>query len=257
MEVAQDWTPLDSEEAAFSSASQHKGSNRNYQGECQLRDSYYNERGRNDRNIDTRSHLYLNKASDGPSQFTSHPSTPTTRSDDGLRPSTTASVLTYQQRTTLTESQGIRSNQIGASLNPRSAYGWYSSMSNRGSYPLGGNAQHSYGSSGGGGFGPPASGGGYGPPSGGSGHGPPSGSGQGPPAGGGHGPPSGGGGGRPPPGGPGGFGGPPGGPGGFGGPLGGNQWNTSNPRRYIPGYNPTSSGINVNQHLMHICSRIT
>ena len=199
-------------------------------------------------------------------RFTSNPSTPTTKSDDGLRPSSTASSLTYQHRTTSAESQGVRSNQTGASLNSHSSSRWFSSVSNRGSFPLGGDAQQTYNSSGGSGFSTPASGGGYGPPSGGSGYGPPSGSGQGPPAGGGRGPPSGGGGGRPPSGGPGGFGGPPGGPGGFGGPPGGpggfgappggpggfsgppgggHPWSASNPRRYVPFYNPTFLGINA------------
>ena len=130
-------------------------------------------------------------------RFTSNPSTPTTKSDDGLRPSSTASGLTYQNRTTSAESQGVRSNQTGASLNSHSSSRWFSSVSNRGSFPLGGDAQQTYNSSDGGGFSTPASGGGYGPPSGGSGYGPPSGSGQGPPAGGGRGPPSGGGGGSP------------------------------------------------------------
>ena len=60
LEVAQEWTPpLDGEEVVFSDASQQKGSNRDYQGECPLRDAYYYEGGRDDRNIDTPPNLYF------------------------------------------------------------------------------------------------------------------------------------------------------------------------------------------------------
>ena len=241
LEVAQEWTPpLDGEEVGY------------YEG------------GNDGRNMNTPPNLYLNNSSDRPLRSTSNPSTPTTKSDDGSRPSSTTSGLTYHHRTISAEPQGVRSKQMEASLN---SHGRWFSVSNRGSFPLGGDAYQAYSSSGSGGrFSNPTSGRGYGPSSDGNGYGPPSGSGQGPPAGGGRGPPSGGGGGRPPsggsggfgdpPGGPGGFGGPPGGPGGFGGPPGGpggfngppggaHPWRASNPTRYVPGYNPTPSGVNV------------
>ena len=242
LEVAQEWTPpLDGEAVVFSNASQQN--------------AYYYEGGSEGSNIDTSPNQYLNKPSDEHFRSTSNPSTPATRRDDDSRPSSTASGSTYQHKTTLAEPQGVRPKQMDASLNSHSR--WFSSMSSRGSFPLGGDAHRTYSSSGGGdGYSNPTSGGGYGPPSDGNGYGPPSGRGQGPPAGGGRGPPSGGAGGRPPPGGPGGFGGPPGGPGGFGGlpggpggfngpSGGGHPWRASNPRRYIPGYNPTSSGVNA------------
>ena len=264
LEVAQEWTPpLDGEAVVFSNTSQQN--------------AYYYEGGSEGSNIDTPPNLYLNKPSDEHFRSTSNPSSPATRRDDGSRPSSTASGSTYQHKTALAEPQGVRPKQMDANLNSHSR--WFSSMSSRGNFPSGGDAHRTYSSLGGGdGYSNPTSGRGYGPPSDGNGYGPPSGSGQGPPAGGGRGPPSGGAGGRPPPGGPGGFGGPPGGPGGFGGPSGGpggfggppggpggfggppggpggfngppgggHPWRASNPRRYIPGYNPTSSGVNTHQ----------
>ena len=96
LDVAQDWTPPYSDEASFSNASQQKGSNRDYQGECYLGEDTYFEGGRDDRNNDPPPNLDLNKRSDGPSRFTSQPSMPTTKDNDSLGLSSTTKGFTHQ-----------------------------------------------------------------------------------------------------------------------------------------------------------------